>query len=249
MYLKSLIALAVIWWGGSLGPATAQATQDELLETGHHLAEVLRAARDVVSENQDLINDPDIAEKGLTPDVFMGRVRDRFAERNGAPPISPGMTDMQIALVTAQLDSIQEVISEAQDLFNAPGIGFKGFIPAYFARLINDRFGERVAETADIKVTAPLHLVRNRKSLPDPWELAVIEERFLADDWERGGVFHDIADGPNGPEFRMLFPDYYGASCLSCHGQPKGEVDVTGFPKEGASEGDLGGVISIRLKP
>jgi len=42
-------------------------------------------------------------------------------------------------------------------------------------------------------------------------------------------------------------PEYYGASCLSCHGGPKGEFDVTGYPKDGAKEGDLGGVISITL--
>jgi hypothetical protein len=42
-------------------------------------------------------------------------------------------------------------------------------------------------------------------------------------------------------------PEYYVASCLSCHGTPKGEIDVTGYPKEGAALGDLGGVISIKL--
>ena len=45
----------------------------------------------------------------------------------------------------------------------------------------------------------------------------------------------------------MMTPDYYPASCLSCHGSPKGETDITGYPKEGAKEGDLGGVISIVL--
>lgn len=28
---------------------------------------------------------------------------------------------------------------------------------------------------------------------------------------------------------------------------PKGEIDITGFPKEGANEGYLGGIISIVL--
>jgi hypothetical protein len=42
-------------------------------------------------------------------------------------------------------------------------------------------------------------------------------------------------------------PEYYAASCLGCHGNPKGTVDMTGYPMEGASLGDLGGVISIKL--
>ena len=37
------------------------------------------------------------------------------------------------------------------------------------------------------------------------------------------------------------------AGCLTCHGEPKGEIDVTGYPKEGGKLGDLGGVISITL--
>jgi hypothetical protein len=45
----------------------------------------------------------------------------------------------------------------------------------------------------------------------------------------------------------MMTPDYYAASCLICHGSPKGETDITGYPKEGGKEGDLGGVISIVL--
>ena len=47
--------------------------------------------------------------------------------------------------------------------------------------------------------------------------------------------------------FRVMAPEYYAASCLSCHGSPKGETDITGYPKEGGAENDLGGVISIAL--
>ena len=45
----------------------------------------------------------------------------------------------------------------------------------------------------------------------------------------------------------MLVPEYYTAGCLSCHGEPQGEIDVTGSPQEGGKLGDLGGVISITL--
>ena len=42
-------------------------------------------------------------------------------------------------------------------------------------------------------------------------------------------------------------PEYYTAGCLSCHGEPKGEMDITGYPKEGGKLDDLGGVISVTL--
>jgi len=44
-----------------------------------------------------------------------------------------------------------------------------------------------------------------------------------------------------------MMPEYYAGSCLSCHGSPKGETDITGYPKEGGKEGDLGAIISVTL--
>ena len=44
-----------------------------------------------------------------------------------------------------------------------------------------------------------------------------------------------------------MVPEYYVGSCLVCHGSPKGEMDVTGYPKEGGKVGDLGAAISITL--
>ena len=61
-------------------------------------------------------------------------------------------------------------------MIDVEGVGFKGFIPATFARLVNERFGEKVGDQAKMKVTAPKELVRNRKALPDQWEQQVIEQ-------------------------------------------------------------------------
>jgi hypothetical protein len=33
-------------------------------------------------------------------------------------------------------------------------------------------------------------------------------------------------------------------SCLSCHGEPRGDRDITGGKKEGQKEGDLAGALS-----
>ena len=47
--------------------------------------------------------------------------------------------------------------------------------------------------------------------------------------------------------FRLILPEYYKQSCLSCHGGPKGERDITGGKKEGGKLGELGGAISVTL--
>jgi general secretion pathway protein A len=42
-------------------------------------------------------------------------------------------------------------------------------------------------------------------------------------------------------------PLFYNKQCLVCHGSTKGEVDISGYEKEGFKDGDLGGTISITL--
>jgi hypothetical protein len=70
---------------------------------------------------------------------------------------------------------------------------------------------------------------------------------LLAPEWPHGQSYTATVDVSGRPAFRTLIPEYYTASCLSCHGSPKGEVDITGYPKEGGKEGDLGAVISVTL--
>jgi general secretion pathway protein A len=48
---------------------------------------------------------------------------------------------------------------------------------------------------------------------------------------------------------RVLLPLFYTKQCLFCHGKPKGELDISGYEKEGYREGDLGGAISATLPP
>ena len=42
-------------------------------------------------------------------------------------------------------------------------------------------------------------------------------------------------------------PVYITESCLECHGDPAGEIDIKGYPKEGMQLGDIAGVASITM--
>ena len=44
---------------------------------------------------------------------------------------------------------------------------------------------------------------------------------------------------------RLMFPLYATRHCLDCHGEPKGEIDKTGYPKEGLQLGHNAGAISV----
>ena len=225
-------------------PAMADETG---LKTALMLADVLRAARTEIASQQPTINNQLVGDKGLSGDVILKRTLARLDTSGKLDELNNPIDERERKLFQAQLDSIEEIINENQPLINRKGIGFKGFVPAVFAQLTNERFGEKVGDLAEIKVTAPLELVRNRKARPDKWENDVIETRFKTADWSRGQLFSEIADGKNGSAFRVMVPEYYGEACLACHGSPKGEMDVTGYPKEGGKLDELGGSISITL--
>lgn len=44
-----------------------------------------------------------------------------------------------------------------------------------------------------------------------------------------------------------MLPIYIESACLKCHGEPKGEKDITGHIKEGYKEGELRGAISVMI--
>ena len=138
-------------------------------------------------------------------------------------------------LLRAMMAAIGEVMDANQSTINAKGIGFKAFIPAVFGRLVGESFARLANGEAELKVTAPPELVRNRKARPDAFEEKIIKTKLVEASWPRGQPYSEMTDAKGRPAYRVMVPEYYAASCLTCHGGPKGEMDITGYPKEGAS--------------
>ncbi len=229
------------------GPDRAAADDGDNPAIANSLATLLRSARSVISGHQSLINNADIGDKGLSGGRILKEALERYRKSTGTDPLTLDADGRHGRLIRAQMKAVSSVVDAYQSTINEKGIGLKGFTPAVFARLVNERFGLLVGDEARIKVTAPPMLVRNRKARPDAWEAEIIKTKFSDPGWRKGRAFSARMQAGGRPAFRMLLPEYYGKSCLSCHGLPKGEIDVTGYPKEGASEGQLGGVISIVL--
>jgi hypothetical protein len=236
------LVLAVV----TAAPA-ANSTADDGAQIGESLATMLSAVRTVISKNQDRINNPDIGDKGLDGKVVLSEAGVLYQQATGTAPASIDPNSLHGRLIRMQMDAIEEVMEVHQETINRQDVGFKGFIPAVFARLVNEAFGRRAAGIAEMKVTAPPQLIRNPKVQPDPWELDVIRTKLMAASWPKNQPYTASAEKNGIPAQRTLIPEYYGGSCLSCHGSPQGEIDITGFAKEGAKEGDLGGIISITL--
>jgi hypothetical protein len=239
------LVLAILVGSFCLSQVAAGEQPDAVVAT--RLAQFLRAARTVISQYQGLINDPSKGDKGLTGDRVVAETSALYMKQTGEDPAAVDPASLEGKLLRAQIAAVRHVMDDNQSMINAPNVGFKGFIPAIFARLVNEKFRDNAQGLALIKVTAPEALVRNRTSRPDAWEMTVLLERFGRPDWPRGQAYSEHTSVDGRPAFRLIQPEYYAASCLSCHGTPKGETDITGYPKEGGKEGDLGAAISVTL--
>jgi hypothetical protein len=242
---RAIVALCV---AGSLPCAVLSAAPaEDDMAIAQSLAEMLRDARAVVSDQQDLINNPQLGDKHLTGEVVLDQAVARYSKDTGTDPKKIDASSRQGRLLRAMMAAIVEVVDDNQPTINEQGTGFKGFIPAVFARLVAESFVHLAKGEAEIKVTAPLELVRNRKARPDAWETEIIEKRLLDPAWPAGQPFSATVETKGRPAFRIMVPEYYAESCLACHGSPKGQMDITGYPKEGGKLNDLGAVLSITL--
>ena len=236
--------LFAIFIGIGLSPAAVFADSDAV-ESGRLLAVLHDSGRVTIGANQPLINDPDKGDKGFTPDVFEKQVTDKFKERakvNLADLKGEKIPELAKKLLPQLIDAMKSTVADYQPVINRPGVGFKGFIPATFGTQAAAKF--RAKTGVYLKQTQ--NPSRNPKNAPDDFELKALA-KFAEASYPRQGekIISETVDG--GKAIRIMLPLFYGKGCLPCHGEPKGEKDISGYMKEGAKEGDSGGAISVKL--
>ena len=142
-------------------------------------------------------------------------------------------------LLPLLLQSSKEVVADVQFVINQRGIGFKNFVPATFGSQAARKFSNR----SQVKIKQTTLNPRNLKNTPDAYEEHVLKR--LATQPASDTSITEWID--NETTLRVLTPIYYSKDCLVCHGNPKGILDISGYPREGAHEGDLAGAISIQI--
>jgi len=238
--LSFVITMPIIAWAGPIEEAT---------ETGRLLAILLDAGRGTIAKNQDLINDASKADRGYTSHVFQRQVAEDFRRRTGIALTNleeAKIPEMAKPLLARLMEESKKTIDTYQSVINVSGFAYKGLIPATFGTETATRF--QSWSGIYMKQTAPSHLVRNPKNKPDDYESAIFS-RFTTSNSDQGPeqVFSEVTD--DGKYVRVLLPLFYQKACLSCHGEPKGQRDISGYPREGAREGELGGAISVKISP
>lgn len=219
--------------------------QEDALETARLLAILLDSGRVTIAKHQDLINAPTQTDKKFTPELFEREVLAEFQQQTGialnsldaanAPPMAKPLLAQLLRDSVGTIQTYQPVLS-------IPGMRYKGLIPATFGTETANRF-QRYSQIY-LKQTAPDHLVRNPQNKPDDYESAAFARFGVRTSASgRNQIISELVDG--GRRARLMLPLYYGPTCLACHGEPKGERDISGYAREGGKEGDLGGAISV----
>jgi type II secretory pathway predicted ATPase ExeA len=219
----------------------------ELSETARLLAVLLDSGRVVVGRAQAAINNPRLEDKGFTASVFEAQLRKEFQARTrhdlhhlaGAP-----MPESAKPLLLRLSFFMQKAVHDVQPDINKKGIGFKGFIPATFGTQVAHSFSKDTGLKLR-QIGPPGKEPRNPGNKPDDEEELLLYA--VQKNHPRVGdhiVEQQLADSRG---VRVMLPLFYSKQCLACHGTPKGEVDISGYEKEGFKEGDLGGAISIVL--
>lgn len=227
------------WLAVTLAPGAAGAGSEA--ETAELLIKLIQAGRSVVSAHQDLINDPTKADKGFTPAYFAEQTLLMFRDATGLDLSRPGSVPQSRLLLTL-LEAGKEVVADYQPVINKPGVAFKGFIPALWGRKTGEKFSQRTG--IRVKLTATDYRFPGNR--PDQFEAEVLQQ-FADPRFPRGQGVSRVVTMDGKSAVRVMAPEYATARCLVCHGEPKGERDITGMKKEGYREGDLAGAISVIL--
>lgn len=149
---------------------------------------------------------------------------------------------VQARALAQQMDAVWEFMVANQDrlsevAFREDGV-YQGLHCAIAGRIIGQSFTKQSDYTTRFVNFSP----RNVAGEPDSFEAEALEA-FHADPHRKD--FYGFTDYEGEQVFRYVAPMTIEEACLQCHGEPVGELDVTGNPKEGWQMGDVGGAISI----
>lgn len=140
-----------------------------------------------------------------------------------------------------EMDAVWQFMDNSQSVINNTSDGtyeFKGL----HCSLVGKSVGRLFSAGSDYAIRYTNFNPRSEQDIPDEFEAEALE-RFNANSSVKEHC--GIAEYQGEERFRYLQALEVDNSCLSCHGEPAGELDVTGKEKEGWTLDSVGGAISI----
>ncbi len=148
-------------------------------------------------------------------------------------------------IIARQLEIIRAYIADKQDLINTDletgNVTFKGLNPARVGAAISKEF----TESTNFVMKQTSLDYRNPDNAPDEFEIRMLKQFETTRDNEP--IWGEDFDKEGNKRIRYILPLYIKEECLQCHGKPayEGELDITGYEKEGYEIGELRGAISV----
>lgn len=140
-----------------------------------------------------------------------------------------------------EMDAVWEYITINQDRINYTNSGEFEFKYMYCS-VAGKAVAALFARDSEYTIRYVSEEPRNPQDIPDEFELRALQA-FAAN--PRLSEFYEVTTYDGESAFRYCSAMFADSGCLECHGSPAGEIDVTGYPKEGWSVGSLAGATSI----
>jgi signal transduction histidine kinase len=142
-------------------------------------------------------------------------------------------------ILSREMDAVWEFFEVNQHQFNVGENGSDELYCVIAAKAVSKFF----TEDSDYVIHYTNLTTRRPSDAPDEFETSALNALHANRDLAE---FYGTESGTDeGQVFRYIKPLYVSESCLECHGDPQGELDKFGFPKEGQKVGDIAGAISI----
>lgn len=144
-------------------------------------------------------------------------------------------------VLAQQMDAMWEFMASNQDRLEQISYTDDGVYQGLHCAIVGRSIGALFTSQSSYSTKFVNFEPRNRADVPDAFESAAL----TAFNDGSATEYYEIADVGGVEVFRYAAPMRIEENCLECHGEPAGEIDVTGFPKEGWQLGDVGGAISL----
>ena len=147
-------------------------------------------------------------------------------------------------VLSQQMSVVWDFMSANQDRFEATAFVENGSYQGLHCAVAGRSIGKLFPTNRDIRRGSSIS-IRAPEDTPDEFEAEALNA-FRVDPGFDGVLRGERVRRQQ--VFRYLAPTKIERTCSS-YGEPKGEIDVTGHPKEGWAIDDIGGAISIVIIP
>lgn len=145
-------------------------------------------------------------------------------------------------VLSQQMASVWDFMSANQNRLSASAYTDQGIYQGLHCAIVGRSIGALFSAESNYITRFVNFNPRNLSDEPDEFEAEALSV-FYADPSCK--EYYGMTQYGDTEVFRYLAPMRIEKTCLDCHGQPAGELDITGYPKEGWEIGNVGGAISI----